>query len=248
MCAASHLVEFSMRARVGNIREAEKKNTIMSGYQKILKTGFFRGLHFKNYIDMINTLIVGNTAHKSEQRGAKLSRKLAIVLACSFLVSLGLFMGCSGSEQIVIAPQRDPGIIRGNVLNIVGDQPVLNATVHIISSPFTDGTESEVVSVTTATDGTGWYTANVPHGRIVVVVSKNGFKRPDPQLWSLSPGGNGRLDFVLVPGENNDDIDPRIHDPFCITCHYEYQIPDPDDDNREAWPPEGTGEGGPANP
>jgi hypothetical protein len=172
-----------------------------------------------------------------------LSRTLAIVLACSILLSLGLFMGCSGSDQIVIAPQRDPGAIRGNVINIVGDKPVANATVHIISSPFTEGSEGEVVSVNTITDNLGWYNVTVPHGRIVVVVDKGGFKRPDPQLWSLSPGGNGRMDFIMVPGENNDDIDPRIHDAFCITCHYEYQIPDPDDDDRDAWPPEGTGKG-----
>ena len=183
-----------------------------------------------------------------EQRGVKLIRTLALLVVCAVIAALALVAGCGGENQIIVQPQREPGTMRGTVISIVGDEPVTFAKVHIISRPFMDGTLEETFSGTTYTDEQGWYNAIIPYGRIIVVVNKNGFKRPDPQLWSLSPGGDGRLNFVLVPGENNDEIDPRIHDPFCQMCHYNYQIPDPDTDGQSAYPPAGTGSGGPANP
>jgi len=173
-----------------------------------------------------------------------LIRTLALLAVCSVLVALALVTGCGGEDTIIILPQRDPGTMRGNVTSIVNDEPVSFARVHIISTPFTGGTEEEKFSTTTFTDGQGWFNSVIPYGRIVVIVTKDGFKRPDPQLWSLSPGGDGRLDFQLVPGENEDEVDPRIHDPFCQLCHYNNQIPDPDNDGKEAYPPAGTGSGG----
>jgi hypothetical protein len=173
-----------------------------------------------------------------------LARTLAIILAFSILISLALVLGCSSSKDIVLTPQREAGSMRGAITNIVGDLPLANTKVHIISSPFTEGAESETVSTTTYTDENGWYNSDISYGRVVVVVTKDGFKDPDPQLWSLSPGGNGRLDFVMIPGENLDQVDPRLHDPYCLLCHYGIQIPDPNDDGKGAYPPKGTGEGG----
>lgn len=178
------------------------------------------------------------------QRGVKLARTLAIVLAFTILTSLALVLGCSTSKDIVLTPLREPGGMRGVITNIVADKPIANAKVHIISSPYIEGAEGETVSTTTYTDENGWYNSTIAYGKVVVVVTKDGFKNPDPQLWSLSPGGNGRLDFIMVPGENLDQVDPRIHDPFCLLCHYEIEIPDPDDDGISAYPPTGTGGGG----
>jgi hypothetical protein len=202
-------------------------------------------LQFKDSIVMMIVLNKGNSAPNREQRGAKLARTLAIILACSILVTLALVMGCSSSEEIIMTPQREPGTVRGVVTSVVADQPLPYTKVHIISSPFVGGNEGETVSAITFTDENGWYNYNIPHGKIVVVVTKDGYKKPDAKMWSLSPGGDGRLDFVLVPGEDTDEIDPRIHDAFCLTCHYQYLIPDPDSDGQEAYPPEGTGKGGP---
>jgi hypothetical protein len=164
------------------------------------------------------------------------------------VATVALIVGCGGEDTIIIQPQREPGTMRGTVISIVNDEPVPMAKVHLISKPFADGSAEETFSTTTYTDEQGWYNAVIPFGKIIVVVTKDGFKRPDPQLWSLSPGGDGRLNFTLVPGENNEEIDPRIHDPFCQLCHYNVPIPDPDNDGKSAYPPEGTGEGGPANP
>lgn len=171
-------------------------------------------------------------------------RTLALLAVCSVLVALALVTGCGGDDTIIIQPQREPGTMRGNVTSIVNDEPVAFARIHIISTPFTDTTLEATFSTTTYTDGLGWYNAVVPFGRIIVVATKDGFKRPDMQLWSLSPGGDGRLNFLLVPGENNNEVDPRIHDPFCQLCHYQVQIPDQDNDGKEAYPPAGTGSGG----
>ncbi len=174
-----------------------------------------------------------------------MNRTLALLAVCSVLVALALVTGCGGENTIIIQPQRESGTIRGTVASIVNDDPVPQALVHVISSPFTEGSEEETFSTTTYTDAQGRYTTTIPYGKIVVVVMKNGYKRPDAQLWSLSPGGNGRLDFMLVPGEDlTDEVDPRIHDPFCQLCHYEFQIPNPNNDGKEAYPPEGTGSGG----
>ena len=170
-------------------------------------------------------------------------RTLALLLVCFVLATLVLVTGCGGQNQIIINPQREPGTMSGYVKSIVNDSPVGLAKVHLISSPFTEGTEGETVSTTVYTDQFGRYTTSIPFGRIVVVVLKDGYKPPDPQLWCLSPAGDGRLDFTLVPGENTQEIDPRIHDPFCLTCHYQVQIPDTDNDGKSAYPPEGTGKG-----
>ena len=186
----------------------------------------------------------GKISIHQEQRGVKLARTLAIILAFSILLTLALVMGCSGSKDIILAPQRTPGGMRGVVTSIVADIPIPNAKVHVISSPFTEGTEGETVSTTVYTDDTGWYNTTIPYGKVVVIVVKDDYKNPDPKIWSLSPGGSGRLDFVLVPGENLDQVDNRIHDPFCLQCHYKIQIPDPNDDGGSAFPPTGTGEGG----
>ena len=134
--------------------------------------------------------------------------------------------------------------MRGSVISIVNDEPVANARVHLISRPFIEGNNEETLSFSTFTDANGRYNASLPYGKIIVVVSKSGYKNPDPQLWSLSPGGDGKLDFSIVPGEAKEgELDPRIHDPFCQMCHYNTQIPDPDNDGKKAYPPEGTGKG-----
>ena len=170
-------------------------------------------------------------------------RTLALLLVCIVIATLAIVAGCGGKDEIIIKPQREAGTMRGNVISIVNEAPITNAKVHLISSPFTAGTEEDTFAVTTYTDKIGWYTAAIPYGNIVVVVTQDGYKHPDPQLWSLSPGGAGRLDFTLVPGENKDEIDPRIHDPFCLMCHYQVNIPDTDNDGKSAYPPEGTGKG-----
>jgi hypothetical protein len=173
-----------------------------------------------------------------------LIRTLALLAVCAVLIGLALVTGCGGENTIIIEPQREPGTMRGTVISIVNDEPVPYARVHVISTPFTDVTLEETFSTTTYTDGQGWYNAVIPYGRIIVIATKDGFKRPDAQLWSLSPGGDGRLNFMLIPGENNDEIDPRIHDPFCQLCHYSTAIPDKDNDGKGAYPPAGTGGGG----
>lgn len=170
-------------------------------------------------------------------------RTLALLLVCIVIATLALVAGCGGKDQIIIKPQRESGTMRGNVISIVNEEAVSSAKVHLISSPFTAGTEEDIFAVTTYTDKYGWYTAAIPYGNVVVVVIKDGYKQPDPQLWCLSPGGDGRLDFSLVPGENKDEVDPRIHDPFCLMCHYQVLIPDPNGDGKSAYPPEGTGKG-----
>jgi len=146
-------------------------------------------------------------------------RKSLLLLA---VLVLGLIVmpSCSGDDDGITPGMRAAGTIFGRVYDITSGDPLADVTVRISSMAYEVDIAGagQVIRVTT-TDQNGFFSrADIPNGFIEVKANKDGFRTPESQFWSLSPGGSGEFRFDMAPGE-----DP---------------VPEFEGDEQWAWPPD----------
>ena len=131
-------------------------------------------------------------------------RKYIFLFAVILLV-IAVVPACSDSDDNAIAPgTRTVGTIQGLVYDIATGDPIDNAVVTISSTPFaTDTTGTSKITVKTSTNPDGSFMrTDISNGVITVRVTHDGYKTPDAQTWSLSPGGAGTFRFDMAPGQD----------------------------------------------
>lgn len=147
-----------------------------------------------------------------------MTRKPIILLALLALALL-LVPAC-GDDNGTTPTVRLPGTILGRVVDVALEEPLPNCTITITSEPFvtdTSGTGKAVLKMSTDADG-AFFRDDVPNGKVTIEVKLDGYRTPDPEMWSLSPGGIGEFLFKLAPGEDppekheGDDMSARPPD------------------------------------
>ncbi len=130
-------------------------------------------------------------------------RKSLLLLAV-LVVGLFIFPACTGDNDGILLGVRAAGTIFGRVFDITTDDPLDNVRVRISSTPYeVDTTGSGQIIIETTTDMNGNFNrTDIPNGFIEVKISRDGYRTPESQFWSLSPGGTGEFRFEIAPGED----------------------------------------------
>jgi hypothetical protein len=128
-------------------------------------------------------------------------RKSLLLLAV-LVVGLFILPACTGDNDGILLGVRTAGTIFGRVFDTTTDNPVDNVRVRISSTPYeVDTTGSGQVIIETSTDMNGNFNrTDIPNGFIEVKVNRDGYRTPESQFWSLSPGGTGEFRFDIAPG------------------------------------------------
>jgi len=149
-------------------------------------------------------------------------RRSVLMVAALFMLIL-VVPACSDDDDGTAPGVRTTGTIQGDVFDVAADEPLSGATVTITSEPFAtapSGTTPVTMTTTTGVNG-NFAVTNVPNGFVTVEVRKDGYRTPESQTWSLTPGGTGDFTFEMAPGE-----DP---------------VPEFEGDEQNARPPEWEG-------
>jgi hypothetical protein len=128
----------------------------------------------------------------------------SIFLVAVLILGLLVSSACSSDDDAVTPGMRAAGTITGRIFDVASGDPLGNVVVRISSMPYeVDVTGTGQIIRETATDGDGYFTrTDIPNGFIEVKVSKDGYRTPESQFWSLSPGGTGEFRFDMAPGED----------------------------------------------